>query len=67
MPAEGLALASEFVLGRLKEFDARRDLTRAERQRRAVDLEETAKELRKTFLSLWDANGLILLAPEEAA
>jgi len=32
--------------------DARRDLTRAERRRRAVDLDLTAKEFRRSFF-LW--------------
>jgi len=50
VPAEDLAFASEFVLGRLKEFDLMREVSSQERRRRAVDLDRTAKELRRTFL-----------------
>src|SRR5262249_17280216 len=60
VPAEDLALASEFVFGRLKELDATRIVSSQELRRRAVDLDQTAKELRKTFLSLADRHGLIL-------
>jgi hypothetical protein len=65
VPAEDLALATEFVLGRLKELDATCVVSTQERHRRATDLDQTAKELRRTFFSLADATGLILLPPED--
>jgi len=67
IPAIDVIFASEWLLSRLKELDARRGLTPKERRRRVIDLDRTAQELRKTFLSLADRRGLILLPPEEDA
>jgi hypothetical protein len=67
IPVIDLILAGEFLFDKLKELDAKRGLTPVQRRARAVDLDQTAKELKKTFFSMADAHGLILLPPEEAA
>ena len=67
VPSLDLVLAAEWLLSRLKELDARRKLTPKERRQRAVDLDRTVREFRKTFFSLADRHSLILLPPEEAS
>jgi hypothetical protein len=67
IPAIDLIFASEWLLGRLKELDARRDLIPKGQHRRVIDFDRSAQKFRKTFLSLADRQGLILLPLKEDA